>query len=184
MKKMNNKDYQLLKDLKNSNESAFKKLFFYYHDTLFRFICYRISETDIAKDIIQETFIRVWKNRVKIDPKKSFFSYIAKISTNLCLDHFRHLQVRKKHQKTIPKFGESHFYNPETETNLKDLKSKIKKITNEKLPEKCRQIFILSRIEKKSNSEIAHFLNISKRTVENQLYRALKILKTNLKQFL
>ena len=53
MKKMNNKDYQLLKDLKNSNESAFKKLFFYYHDTLFRFICYRISETDVAKYIIQ-----------------------------------------------------------------------------------------------------------------------------------
>jgi len=181
---MKNKDYRLLTDLRNSNEGAFKKLFFYYHDTLFRFICYRISETDIAKDIVQETFIRVWKNRVQINPEKSFFSYIAKISTNLCLDHFRHLQVRKKHQKTIPKFGESHFYNPETETNLKDLKSKIKKITNEKLPEKCRQIFILSRIENKSNSEIAHFLNISKRTVENQLYRALKILKTNLKQFL
>ncbi len=181
---MNSEDYQLLLELKSSNKNAFKKLFFHYHDTLFRFIYYRISEADLARDIAQETFIRVWKNRIQINPEKSFFSYIAKISTNLCLDHFRHLKVRKKHQKTIPKFGESHFYNPETETNLEHIKAKIKEITNNKLPEKCRQIFILSRIENKSNSEIALFLNISKRTVENQLYRALKILKREMKQYL
>jgi len=181
---MNKQEYQLLKDLKNSNEFALKKLFFNYHDTLFRFICYRISDADIAEDFVQETFIRVWKNRTLINPKKSFFSYIAKISTNLCLDHFRHIQVRKKHQKNIPKFGESHFYNPETEINFSILQQKIKKIANEKLPEKCREIFILSRIENKTNTEIALFLNLSKRTVENQLYRALKILKTNLKEFL
>ena len=181
---MNDTDYQLLKDLKSSNKQAFKTLFFNYHDTLFRFVCYRISDTDIADDITQETFLRVWNNRFSIEPKKSFFSYIARISTNLCLDYFRHLKVRKKHQDLIPKYGESHYDNPETDTNLKILKQKIQKIANEKLPEKCRLIFILSRIENKTNTEIANLLNLSKRTVENQIYRALKILKVNLKEFL
>ena len=180
---MKNQEYQLLIDLKKSNKLALKKLFFNYHDTLFRFTYYRISEYDLAEDIVQETFIRVWKNRNLIDPEKSFFSYIAKISTNLCLDHFRHQKVRKKHKDTIPKYGESHYYNPETEINLEILQEKIKIIANKKLPEKCREIFILSRLENKKNAEIAHLLKISKRTVENQLYRALKILKNNLKDF-
>ena len=99
---MKNQEYQLLIDLKKSNKLALKKLFFNYHDTLFRFIYYRISEYDLAEDIVQETFIRVWKNRNLIDPEKSFFSYIAKISTNLCLDHFRHQKVRKR----LPKGAE------------------------------------------------------------------------------
>ena len=180
---MENTDFKLLTELKKSNEKALKKLFFNYHDNLFRFVCYRVSDPDLAEDITQETFLRVWNNRQLIDPKKSFFSYIARISTNLCLDHFRHMKVRKKHKDSIPKFSESHFYNPETETNLDVLKEKIQKIVNEKLPEKCREIFILSRIENKTNTEISIILKLSKRTVENQIYRALKVLKLNLKDY-
>ena len=70
---MEDNEYQLLSELVESSEKSFKKLFMNYHDTLFRFICYKVKETDIAEDIIQETFIRVWKNRNKIDPNKSFF---------------------------------------------------------------------------------------------------------------
>ena len=57
-----------------------------------------------------------------------------------------------------------------------------KEIANQELPEKCQEIFFLSRIENKKNSEIAQILGLSKRTVENQLYRALKIIKKILKE--
>ena len=60
----------------------------------------------------------------------------------------------------------------------------IQRLVNEKLPDKCRNIFILSRIEGKSNPEIAELLDLSIRTVENQIYRALKVLKKNLKNYL
>ena len=77
--------------------------------------------------------------------------------------------------------GNDH-YNPETKTDFEMLRSRIKEIANQELPEKCQEIFFLSRIENKKNSEIAQILGLSKRTVENQLYRALKIIKKILKE--
>ena len=138
----------------------------------------------MAEDITQETFLRVWRTRNSIQPKKSFFSLIARISTNLCYDHFRHLEVRYRHKDSIPEFGKSHFDDPEAVSQAKMLQEKIQNIVNEKLPDKCRNIFILSRIEGKSNPEIAQLLDLSVRTVENQIYRALKVLKNNLKNYL
>tara|TARA_A100001037_G_C15151313_1_gene639423 strand:+ start:3539 stop:4084 length:546 start_codon:yes stop_codon:yes gene_type:complete len=174
----------LLQRVKNSDKVAFNQLFSDFHDTLFRFVVYRVQDADLAEDITQETFLRVWRARDSIQPKKSFFSLIARISTNLCYDHFRHLEVRHRHEDSIPEFGKSHFDDPEAVSHANILQEKIQKIVNEKLPDKCRNIFILSRIEGKSNPEIAELLDLSVRTVENQIYRALKVLKNNLKNYL
>ncbi len=64
---MEYKEYQLLSEFVEFSEKSFKKLFMDYHDTLFRFIYYKAKETDIAENIIQETFIGVYKNRNKIN---------------------------------------------------------------------------------------------------------------------
>jgi RNA polymerase sigma-70 factor (ECF subfamily) len=69
-------------------------------------------------------------------------------------------------------------------TDLEILQEKIQDLVNKELPEKCRNIFILSRIEGKTNAEIADILSLSIRTVENQIYRALKILKKYLKNYI
>ncbi len=177
-------EIQLLTDVKNSDKNAFHKLFNQYHDTLFRFIVYRVHDDDLAQDIVQDTFLRVWNNRGTLDPKKSFFSLIAKIGTNLCYDHFRHQEVRIRHKDTIPKPEQSHYDDPQKSHELNELQYEINGIVNEYLPEKCRDIFILSRMEGLANQDIADILNLSRRTVENQLYRALKILKKNLKNYL
>ena len=181
---MNQQETTLIKQVKESDESAFHKLFYNYHDTLFRFVIYKVNDSDLAEDITQETFLRVWKKRKALIPEKSFFSLLARISTNLCYDHFRHVEVRKRHQKLLPEFGKSHFDDPEKINQLIMLQEKIQDIVNEKLPQKCKTIFILSRIDGKTNPEIAETLNLSIRTVENQIYRALKVLKQNLKNYL
>jgi len=175
------KESILIEKVKNSDETAFQKLFYNFHDSLFRFVSYRINDRDIAEDITQETFFRVWKNRKSLLPNKSFFSLIARISTNLCYDYFRHMEVRRRNENQIPEFSQSHFDDPEKVNHVDFLEKKIRKLVNNKLPNKCRAIFLLSRFEGLSNPEIADMLNISKRTVENQIYRALKILKNNLK---
>ena len=180
---MTNTDSLLLKKVKASDKKAFKELFYNFHDTLFRFVLYKIQDRDIAEDITQETFLRVWKKRSKLEPNKSFFSLIARISSNLCYDHFRHVEVRQRHESIIPVNSESHYDNPESETLADSLENKIQQIVNTKLPEKCREVFILSRMEGYSNQEISESLEISIRTVENQVYRAIKILKKNLKNY-
>ena len=181
---MGRKEQSLLKLVKKSDKSAFQELFYDFHDSLFRFTVYRVHDDDVAEDITQETFIRVWKTRKNIQPNKSFFSFIARISSNLCYDHFRHMEVRQRHKYSIPQYGKSHFDNPEVGAQMDALHIEIQRIVNDKLPEKCRTIFILSRIEGMSNPEIATLLALSIRTVENQIYRALKILKKNLKNYL
>lgn len=181
---MAEQEKKLLIKVKNSDTLAFKQLFSDYHDNLFRFVVYKTRDSDLAEDITQETFLRVWKSRQSIIPEKSFFSLIARISTNLCYDHFRHLEVRNRHRDLIPNFGKSHFDNPQAMTDLEVLQEEIQKIVNDELPEKCKAIFMLSRIEGKTNTEIAEMLSLSIRTVENQIYRALKILKKHLKNYL
>ena len=166
-------DKTLLEKVKNSDKVAFKKLFFNYHDTLSRFVLYKVQDKDIAEDITQETFLRVWKTRLKLRTNKSFFSLIARISTNLCYDHFRHAEVRQRHETLIPVNHDKRLNQPEEDVLGEALENEIQKIVDTKLPEKCRQIFILSRIEKLSNNEISKALGISVRTVENQIYRSL-----------
>ena len=178
------KEASLLEKIKSSDKKAFKKIFYSYHDSLFRFVLYKIQDADIAEDITQETFLRVWKTRSKLKPNKSFFSLIARISTNLCYDHFRHIEVRQRHESTIPINSESHYDNPESNTLAESLEKQIQQIVNNELPEKCRHVFILSRIEGLSNTDISESLDISIRTVENQIYRAIKILKKSLKNYL
>ena len=178
------KESLLLEKIKSSDKTAFKKIFYDYHDSLFRFVLYKIQDADIAEDITQETFLRVWKTRLKLRPNKSFFSLIARISTNLCYDYFRHAEVRQRHETLIPANHDKRLNQPEEDVLGEALENEIQKIVDTELPEKCRQIFILSRIEKLSNNEISGVLGISVRTVENQIYRAIKILKNQLKNYL
>ena len=175
---------KLIRNVKNSKKNSFQKLFFQFHDQLFRFVVYRVQDTDIAEDITQETFLRVWEKRESLQPEKSFFSLLARISTNLCYDHFRYNEVRLRNRDRIPEYGKSHFDNPEEIVQAQAIEKIIRKLVNEKLPEKCRIIFILSRIEGLSNQEISLKLGLSIRTVENQIYRALKILKKHMQKYL
>ena len=174
----------LIRNVKNSKKNSFQKLFYQFHDQLFRFVAYRVQDGDIAKDITQETFLRIWEKRESLQPEKSFFSLLARISTNLCYDHFRYTEVRIRNRDRVPEYGKSHFDNPEEIVQAQAIEKIIRKLVNEKLPQKCRLIFILSRIEGLSNQEISLELNISIRTVENQIYRALKILKKHMQKYL
>jgi len=181
---MQTPEKKLLDRIKKSNKTAFKDLYYIHYPVLFRYVVYRIGDREIAEDIVQETFVRIWNNRSRLDSNKSFFSLIARISSNLCYDHFRHQKVKIQHQEKLPELYSKNKKNPESGHDLNEMKEAIWNAVNDHLPDKCRKIFLLSRNERKTNQEIADLLNISKRTVENQLYRALKILRKLLKNYL
>lgn len=181
---MDNNEKSLLQKLKQSDRNAFQEIFRKYYPILFRYIFYRTKNYSLAQDIVQETFLKVWLNRRSLQPKLKFFPYIVKISSNLVKDHYKHEQVRNKYKNSIPIIENSINDDPDAALNFSLLEQQINIIVNNNLPEKCRTIFVLSRVEGKSNQEIADLLNISKKTVENQLYHALKVLRTKLADFL
>lgn len=170
----------LIENVKHSDRDSFKKLYLQYHPVLFRFVVSRIRDEDIAEDIVQETFIRIWNKRQSLMSDKSFFSLIAKISSNLSKDHFKHETVRLRHKENITEIYDQQSGNPEKSLEAEFIQKNILNIVHKNLPLKQRTVFLLNRMEGKSNQEIAEMLGISQRTVENQLYRALKTLKKKL----
>jgi RNA polymerase sigma-70 factor (family 1) len=181
---MNKNEEFFLQKIKQSDRNAFQQIFTKYHPILFRYIFYRTKNYSLAQDIVQETFLKVWLNRKSLQPRLAFFPYIVKISSNLAKDHYKHEQVINKYKNSIPIIENSMNDDPDAALDFNLLEQKINITVNNNLPEKCRTIFLLSRVEGKSNQEIADLLNISKKTVENQLYHALKVLKKKLKKFL
>ena len=78
-------EQELLEGVKNSDKSAFKEIYYKHQPILFRYVVYRVRNREVAEDITQETFVRIWNNRSQLDPSKSFFSLIAKVdATSLC----------------------------------------------------------------------------------------------------
>ena len=128
---------------------------------------------------MQETFFRVWEKRHEIDSSKSFKSFLFTISYHLIIDQLR---LRLKDQE-YRKFLKEHFKTEElivsSATDYDSLNRQIATIIEE-LPAKRKQIFTLSREKGLSHKEIAGRLNISVKTVENQINLALKLIKIRL----
>jgi RNA polymerase sigma-19 factor, ECF subfamily len=177
-------DEQLLRGVKSSDREAFKTLFEKYQPILFKHTLFRLRDADLAHDIIQETFLRVWEHRTSIKPHLPFLPYLFRISGNLVRDHARHVEVRLRHDKQLESQSVPDGDDPENAYRKKVLEEQILRVVNNDLPEKRRTIFLLSRAEGMSNGEIAEMLDISIKTVENQLTSALKVLRRKLAAYL
>ena len=172
-------DAQLLEQVKGSDVEAFRRLFERYQPILFRQVFFQTSETDQAHDIVQQTFISVWEHRRSIRSHLSFLAYILRISRNLIYDVMKHQKIRDRIDVTLPPPAKSELDDPAEALHLAVLQEKITSIIND-LPRKCREIFLLSRFEGKTNQEIADSLQLSVRTVEHQISNALKVLRKHL----
>ncbi len=181
---MQEADTRLIERLRTSDQEAFRLLFEKYQPTLFRIVLHSSYDADSAHDIVQETFIRVWNHRASLQPNLPFLAYLFRISGNLMRDRAKHLAVRRKVQPEFlgnlrPAEGD-----PEKSLEVKMLEEQLRELVNTKLPAKCREVFLLSRMEEMSNAEISEHLGISVKTVENQITRALKILRKHLRRYL
>ena len=172
-------DVQLLEQVKGSDVEAFRRLFERYQPILFRQVFFQTSETDQALDIVQQTFISVWEHRRSIRSHLSFLAYILRISRNLIYDAVKHQKIRDRIDVTLPPPAKSELDDPAEALLLAVLQEKITSLIND-LPRKCREIFLLSRFEGKTNQEIADSLQLSVRTVEHQISNALKVLRKHL----
>lgn len=134
----------------------------------------------MAEDLVQDVFLKIWNKRAPLFLKEGLKTYLYRSVQHACLDYLKHEDIEDNYiNSVINKLKiEEIYFNNETHF-LFDEDERLSRIYEEldKLPSKCKEIFTMSYLEERKTDEIAELLNISKRTVEAQLYKALKRLR-------
>ncbi len=164
---------------------AFQMLFKLYRSKLLHFAHSYISNKEDAEEIIQDVFVKVWKNETIYS---NLNGYIYKVTRNACLDHLRKKKLTLNIENNLSQIEASINYS----ALVDDVTSSIieKELENavleaiEYLPKKCKNVFVLSRIDGLKHKEISKALNISTKTVENHIGKALKFMRLYLREFL
>lgn len=171
------KKYLVPKDNRNiCHSKTFEFIYNTYAKDIRRFLFFKTQDVDAAEDILQDAYIKLWKNCSSVDYDK-VKSYLYSIANNMFLNE-------KKHEKVVHKYNEQH---KKQETNEspefimleKEFMEKLEK-TIASLSEKQREVFLLNRIEKKKYKEIAELLNISVKAVEKRMHQALVIMRAEI----
>lgn len=171
---------KIIVELSKDNDSSLKELFNYYYPRLFNFSKSFLKIEEGIDDIIQEVFVKIWQNRKKINSQTTFNSYIFTITRNLLLNELRSRLNNEKARAEIRNLSLAQEYSMNEEIEYRDIKEKVDQLI-ETLPERQKEIFILSRTEGLSHKEIAEKLGINTKTVEYHITLAVKYLKENLK---
>lgn len=151
------------------SEDVFKVLFFEYARQLRNFIYFKCGDENLAEDISQEAFLRLWKECRNV-PSNKAKSYLFTVANNLFLDHVKHQKVVTRFR--LQKIKELSPETPEFLLEESEFKEQLESAI-EALPEKQRSVFLLNRIEKMTYKEIAALLEISVKAVEKRMHKAL-----------
>ncbi|WP_076453969.1 RNA polymerase sigma factor [Zobellia uliginosa] len=170
-------EQRLKEELTKGNHEALAYLMDRYHHSLCVYVYSLSHDYEKAKDIVQNVFLNLWENRERISQVQSLRSFLYKSVYNGFLNEFRKdqrmLAIEEKHMERLYQVIEEDEELLEKQIGL--IKSEI-----QKLPPKCRETFMLSKREGLTNIEIAGFMNVSIKTVENQMNKAFKILRKKL----
>jgi len=175
------KNTNLLKRLKADDQSALKIIFQAHYPTVYRAIYRLLSDQGIAEDLAQDVFMKFWEKRHQINIEGELGAYIRRMGVNEALGY-----IRKNKKVEIKEITEQHSPSTTSGEDLymdNELQAEVDKAI-EGLPPRCKAVFMLSRFEDLSHKEISEKLEISPKTVENQITKALKVLKKVLKSYL
>jgi RNA polymerase sigma-70 factor (ECF subfamily) len=169
-------EISLRKEIANGSESAFEKLFRLYYSSLTGYAFNILKDRDLAEGTAQEVFVKFWEKRSEISIEQSLKAYLFRAVFNKCMNLKKHDEVKKNYQ--TEKLATADQYSDSSLTQW-ELQEKIE-LAIQQLPEQCQKIFRLCKIDGMKYKEIADELGISIKTVENQMGKALKILRKSL----
>jgi len=156
---------------------SFQIVFNTYYNSLCNYAYGFLQDEDASEDIVQEVFTRIWERRQDLIGTEEVRYYLFTAVRNNCIS-----QMRKDKKRDIIDWDDgSVWYTQDKEDSVKDYRALIQKAI-EGLPPRCREVFLLSRLSNMTYKEIAGSLDISEKTVENQMGKALKLMRTFLKE--
>lgn len=156
-------------------------LFRQYYDYVCRTVFRIVPNAQVTEDIAQEVFMEIWRRREAFLITTSLKAYLRRAAANRALNY-----LRDKRNQASDEVSEGHFNlqaDPNFSLEATELQSQIAGAI-EQLPQRCREVFKLSRLEEMSYQEIADTMGISVKTVENQIVKALKMLRESLRPFM
>lgn len=169
-------EHKLIKSLIKGDAYSFDEIFERYNKKVFAFSLHNLKNKQDAEGVVQEVFLNLWNDRVKLKEIQNLDAWIFTISFNIIRKHFRKLARERRYLGKFEETALHHDYSTITAVEYNDLLEKAEKII-EKLPPRQKTIYVLSKREGLSNTEISRKLNITKKTVENHLTRAKDFLK-------
>lgn len=176
-------DALLILQLKQGERHAFDKIFNTYWQPLYKSAFNVLKDKKICEEIVQDIFIGIWKNRNNLEIKVSLEKYLFSSVRYQVFNQFRKNQKNLRAELFENLDQRCTYENPESEVLYKELVQKVDSIVEE-LPEKCRLVYKMSREEQLSHKEISSRLNISPKTVENHITKALFVLRASMGGFL
>ena len=170
-------EMKLYQKMKAGDSTAFDAIFQLHYERLVKSLYLKNGDLSLSEDIVQTIFIEFWTKRTTLNIETSIGAYLNKAVNNRWIDHFRKAKnIKIKEEEYFKNALLLDVSSPETDLlskeNLKAIYTKI-----EALPLKCKVVFKLSRLEKKTYAEIAEDLDISVKTVEFHMSTALRILR-------
>lgn len=168
--------------LKNGDHAAFERIFLFYFNKVKYFINGFVKSKSDAEELAQDVFVRIWTSRDSIDPSRNFNTYIYISARNSTMNFLRHKYVRDSFAADQMKAGAEECASGEDMVMAREVDLLVD-MALMKMPPQRKAIYEMNRREGLSNDEIAERLNISKKTVENQMSLVLKELKSIIKVF-
>ncbi|WP_187444009.1 RNA polymerase sigma factor [Sphingobacterium phlebotomi] len=169
-------DQELSNLLRSGDGSAFKELYDRYWDVLLDTAFKRLGSIEQAEELVQDIFVNLFVKRENLVIESSFEGYLKNALKFKIFDFFRHQASHNKYVENLLKGLHERTISPEEALQIKELKERIDK-TIQNIPEKCREVYLMSRVEHISNRMIAKKLGISVSTVEKHINKATNILK-------
>lgn len=173
-------DLLFISRLKKGEELAFKQLFDIYYRRLVAFANKLLTDPDLSRSLVQDVFVMFYEKRDEINIRTSLKSLLFQTVRNRCLNIIKQNKMQQEHHKRILEITPD-YIKPFENLEYNELEECITK-TVDNLPEQCKKIFEMSRYDGINNQEIADTLNLSKRTVETQISKALKRIRAELSE--
>ena len=176
-------DEGIISLLAQRDEKIFEQVFKTHFKNLHAYAFAIVKDEILAEELVQNIFYKLWDRSEKLSISGSIAAYLYRAVYHESLNHIKHMKIRSSYHSHALYQMKNQTDSASKKILLKELEVKLHKALHE-LPEQCRTIFQLSRFEELKYREIADKLDISPKTVENQMGKALKLLRVKLADFL